>query len=298
MPLFMKRWLRWRGFTLIELLVVIAIIAILIGLLLPAVQKVREAANRMVSSNNLKQMTLATINCSDTNSGAWPPYFGQYTLPGQVTWSGGSWQWSGGPAYGSNFFIILPYIEQDNLYKSTYQQLAPGWNVYYYWNARGHPVKTYYAPGDPTANPTQDYTSYGTNYDVYYSQIDSILINRYPSQFRDGTSNTIVYGEQYAQWNQQWGYSRQWWQGSYFRSYDQTLNWQTWQWSYTPRNPPFQMAPKTNNVNYDYAQSFSMGGLLVSLADGSVRNVSSGVSGTTFMAACTPAHGDILGNDW
>src|SRR5580692_2554569 len=104
-----------RAFTLIELLVVIAIIAILIGLLVPAVQKVREAANRMSCSNNLKQMSLASVNASDTNQQLMPPGDGLY--PGRLACDYNS--------YASVFFHILPYMEQDNAYKRTLQQGDP-----------------------------------------------------------------------------------------------------------------------------------------------------------------------------
>src|SRR5262245_24869876 len=108
MPIF-SRSRRWPGFTLIELLVVIAIIAILIGLLLPAVQKVREAAQKSQCQNNLKQMTLATINCADTNQGKLPPGLGLYT----------SRRPTANNSNGGLFFHLLPYIEQGNLHTAA-----------------------------------------------------------------------------------------------------------------------------------------------------------------------------------
>ena len=94
-----------RGFTLIELLVVIAIIAILIGLLVPAVQRVREAASRAQCMNNLKQLGLAAQNYHDQHKHL-PPVIGYYP----TTTNG---------VFGPYFFHLLPNLEQDNLYRSA-----------------------------------------------------------------------------------------------------------------------------------------------------------------------------------
>ena len=116
-----------RAFTLIELLVVIAIIAILIGLLLPAVQKVREAAARSQCQNNLHQISLASMNYESTN-GYLPP--GGLMNPngqpgyGPTTWGGNYYK---GPMTGTLAFL-LPYMEQDPVYKkmSGFSATAPG----------------------------------------------------------------------------------------------------------------------------------------------------------------------------
>src|SRR5690242_1009534 len=135
---------RWRGFTLIELLVVIAIIAILIGLLLPAVQKVREAAARAQSQNNLKQMGLATANFAGTYNEILPPGYGEFPSTG----SGG---WQGNQTEGTNFFNLLPYIEQQNLYNRGSTGSKGGHlSMQLQWNKSPREVKTYIAPADPS----------------------------------------------------------------------------------------------------------------------------------------------------
>jgi prepilin-type N-terminal cleavage/methylation domain-containing protein len=149
-----------RGFTLIELLVVIAIIAILIGLLLPAVQKIREAANRMSCSNNLHQLAIACHNYHDVN-GDLPPAVQMWSTAVNRTLV----NYSGDPLapppslnFGPNWIVLLlPFIEQDNLYNSVANSISQyKSNGNSAWRAiRGQKIKTLMCPSDNAANAPQ-----------------------------------------------------------------------------------------------------------------------------------------------
>ena len=156
--------LRRSAMTLIELLVVIAIIALLIGLLLPAVQKVRDSAARLQSANNLKQIELATHAFADSSAGNLPVVTG-----GRHT--SNTWR-------QSVFVAIMPYVEEDNFHKS-YMDATHG-------HSDGYKVKLYLSPADPTVGSLGKafgVTSYGANSQVFSSSFaDFRVISHYPSR--------------------------------------------------------------------------------------------------------------------
>jgi prepilin-type N-terminal cleavage/methylation domain-containing protein/prepilin-type processing-associated H-X9-DG protein len=322
------------GFTLIELLVVIAIIAVLIGLLLPAVQKVREAANRAKCTSSLKQVGLALHAYHDTFN-AFPP--GQYNgiaiqNNGAFMNRGGWWQ------------MILPYVEQPNLYKLIYAYTTdPLFATKYLYityavnNDPANPsnpgrntiVPLFLCPSDP--NSPKDSTFAGNeqgfhgNYVVcagstafnpasspqgtYLNGLFYVYSKTTISSVTDGTSNTLMGSEimvvpdtttnpATTNGNDMRGRYYNMWQGN------------TWFSTLYPPNTsapdratycnvanPLPQAPctKTASAVVESARSYHSGGVNVLFADGSVRFLSNAVDPTIYLNLGTIAGGEVAG---
>jgi prepilin-type N-terminal cleavage/methylation domain-containing protein len=316
---------RHSAFTLIELLVVIAIIAILIGLLVPAVQKVRIAAARTQSQNNLKQLGIATHNAHDVYQKA-PAMFGTY---------GGA----GGPA-GTVFYHLLPYLEQDNLYK-----LGPDGSRSAKLKVLEHPADPSYRnglytlgpdspawwgagttnPTPPWANPantTWGLSSYSANWQVFMD--DGVKF----ADIHDGLSNTILFNEKFAVSSRPvgnpraganlWGYgvlpiTRDYSQGLPPDSLYASSYWArsafvnkggpvpgSWTGDEPWRcrcmlKPEFNIPPTAAHPLKSQAITGDV--IYMAMADGSVRSANSGVSDAAWSAAETPANGETLSPD-
>jgi prepilin-type N-terminal cleavage/methylation domain-containing protein len=281
------------AFTLIELLVVIAIIAVLIGLLLPAVQKVREAASRIQCANNLKQLGLALHNFETTNGG-FPP--GNYTPS-----SGLAFSWA---------TLILPYIEQGNLYQQ--------YNFTVTWSAAAndsgpnqHQIPQFQCPSAPgprvAANnrgildysaineltrpnpyalngvPPSDPTYIGVLGDNVYRRITDIT---------DGTSNTLLLAEDA-------GRNQCWEMGQLKGSLGENGAWANPGSNITVSgfNPATGTTPgpiAVNGTNSQNVYSFHVGSAGGLFADGSVQYLSSSTSVDTLIALTTRASGEVV----
>ncbi|MCE9564520.1 MAG: DUF1559 domain-containing protein [Planctomycetes bacterium] len=298
------------GFTLIELLVVIAIIAILIGLLLPAVQKVRAAAARLKCTNNLKQIALATHNYHDSNGRFPPMYVGSGTDHTAAASANNS----------TVFFAVLPYIEEGSLYAQ-----AGGKGIGSL--AASTVIRTFLCPSATVAangmykDPWWAVGHYAANYQVFGNPDAGDNLNNMDGKatltnsFSDGTSNTVLYTEKYGMCGMSaiagTPHGNIWVHGNYIVKYMPMVAYgnRAGTTGYTSQglsgwgpalgkvgnSAMFQVKPDPYDTVCDWAvaQTPHDSGMMVSLADGSIRSVPSSVLPSTWWSALTPSGGEV-----